>query len=59
MLKITNYKGGHGLHQDSFKPQTMAALIKSFCRGGYAHSAKRHAPCTFPPGAGGKKKGSY
>jgi hypothetical protein len=30
---ITTTKGSHGLHQDSFKLQTMAALIKSFCRG--------------------------
>jgi hypothetical protein len=30
--KITT-KGSHGLHQDSFKLQTMTALIKSFCRG--------------------------
>jgi len=26
-------KGSHGLHQDTFKLQTMTALIKSFCRG--------------------------
>jgi len=34
-LQITNKKakGSHGLHQGSFKLQTMTALIKSFCRG--------------------------
>jgi hypothetical protein len=47
--QITNYKlqitngvapptyyckeGSHGLHKDSFKLQTMTALIKSFCWG--------------------------
>jgi len=30
---IINLKGSHGLHQSSFKLQTMTALIKSFCRG--------------------------
>jgi hypothetical protein len=28
-----NSEGSHGLHQGSFKLQTMTALIKSFCRG--------------------------
>ena len=41
-LQNTNYKiqiinkknkGSHGLHQESFKLQTMTALIKSFCGG--------------------------
>ena len=31
--KVQNLKGSHGLHQDSFKLQTMTALIKSFCGG--------------------------
>jgi hypothetical protein len=30
---IINPKGNHGLHQDTFKLQTMIALIKSFCGG--------------------------
>jgi len=30
---ITTTKGSHGLHKDSFKLQTMTALIKSFCGG--------------------------
>jgi hypothetical protein len=30
-LQITNPKGSHGLHQGSFRLQTMTALIKSFC----------------------------
>jgi hypothetical protein len=43
LLGITNYsvrnytqkiKGSHGLHRDTFKLQTMTALIKSFCGGG-------------------------
>jgi hypothetical protein len=64
-----NHKGSHGLHQDSFKLQTMTALIKSFCGGvcakRNAQGAKRiirlalcttrHAPCAFPLAAGGKK----
>jgi hypothetical protein len=34
MSEITKKtKDSHGLHQDSFKLQTMTALIKSFCRG--------------------------
>jgi hypothetical protein len=34
MSEITKKtKGSHGLHQGSFKLQTMTALIKSFCRG--------------------------
>jgi hypothetical protein len=42
--KITT-KGSHGLHQDTFKLQTMTALIKSFCGGGMrkAQSAGRKA----------------
>jgi hypothetical protein len=31
---VQNLKGSHGLHQDTFTLQTMAALIKSFCGGG-------------------------
>jgi len=30
---IATTEGSHGLHQDSFKLQTMTALIKSFCGG--------------------------
>jgi hypothetical protein len=33
ILLIINPKGSHGLHQDTFTLQTMAALIKSFCGG--------------------------
>ena len=35
MPKITykKTKASHGLHQNSFKLQTMTGLIKSFCRG--------------------------
>jgi hypothetical protein len=38
-------KGSHGLPKDSFKLQTMTALIKSFCRGvqGNSQSAERRA----------------
>jgi hypothetical protein len=28
-----NTKGSHGLHKDTFRLQTMTALIKSFCGG--------------------------
>jgi len=31
--QLKNYKGSHGLHKDSFRLQTMTALIKSFCGG--------------------------
>ena len=31
--ELTRNKGSHGLHIDSFKLQTMTALIKSFCGG--------------------------
>jgi hypothetical protein len=58
--QITNYnvrnykqktKGSHGLHQDSFKLQTMTALIKSFCGGGQGGQFFQKAP---PLAAGGK-----
>jgi hypothetical protein len=31
--QLKNSKGGHGLHRNSSRLQTMTALIKSFCRG--------------------------
>ncbi len=48
--KITT-KGGHGLHEGSFKLQTMTALIKSFCRGVQGGQFFQKAP---PLAAGGK-----
>ncbi len=41
--KITT-KGGHGLHKDSFKLQTMTALVKSFCRGSRGAVFSKRAP---------------
>jgi hypothetical protein len=46
-------KGSHGLHQDSFKLQTMTALIKSFCRGVQGGQFFQKAP---PLAAGGRTK---
>jgi hypothetical protein len=56
MSKITNKKtkGSHGLHQDSFKLQTMTALIKSFCGGPGGGFFKKS-----PLAAGGKEKRRY
>ena len=48
--KITT-KGSHGLLHDSFKLQTMTALIKSFCRGVQGGQFFQKAP---PLAAGGK-----
>ena len=57
--QITNYnvlnykqktKGSHGLHQGSFKLQTMTALIKSFCGGVQGGQFFQKAP---PLAAGG------
>jgi hypothetical protein len=50
-LKNTNPKGSHGLHQDSFKLQTMTALIKSFCGGPGGGFFKKS-----PLAAGGKRE---
>ncbi len=41
---ITKAKGSHGLHQDSFKLQTMTALIKSFYRGSRGAVFSKRAP---------------
>ena len=41
---ITTTKGSHGLHQDSFKLQTMTALIKSFYRGSRGAVFSKKAP---------------
>jgi hypothetical protein len=52
-LQNTNYnvrnykqktKGSHGLHQGSLKPQTMTALIKSFCGGSRGAVFSKRAP---------------
>jgi hypothetical protein len=51
-LQNTN-KGSHGLHRDSFKLQTMTALIKSFCGGVQGGQFFQKAP---PLAAGGKKR---
>ena len=49
---ITTTKGSHGLHQGSFKLQTMTALIKSFCGGVQGGQFFQKAS---PLAAGGKK----
>ena len=46
-----NTKGSHGLHQDTFTLQTMAALIKSFCGGAQGGHFFQKAP---PLAAGGQ-----
>jgi hypothetical protein len=60
LLGIPNYnvrnykqktKGSHGLHQGSFKLQTMTALIKSFCGGVQGGQFFQKAP---PLAAGGQ-----
>jgi hypothetical protein len=60
MSKITNRKteGSHGLPKDSFRLQTMTALIKSFCGGVQGGQFFQKAP---PLTAGGRRKlnGSY
>ena len=48
--ELTRNKGSHGLHKDSFKLQTMTALIKSFCRGVQGGCFFQKAP---PLAAGG------
>jgi hypothetical protein len=54
---VRNYKqktkGSHGLHQGSFKLQTMTALIKSFCGGVQGGQFFQKAP---PLAAGGTKE---
>jgi hypothetical protein len=50
--KITT-KGSHSLHQDTFKLQTMTALIKSFCRG---VQGGRFFQKESPLAAGGKEE---
>ncbi|MGD2089583.1 MAG: hypothetical protein PVH61_25635 [Candidatus Aminicenantes bacterium] len=52
IIKSMNQKGSHGLHQDTFKLQTMTALIKSFCGGVQGGQFFQKAP---PLAAGGKK----
>jgi hypothetical protein len=47
--KLQKDKGSHGLHQGSFKLQTMTALIKSFCGGPGGSFFKKR-----PLAAGGK-----
>ena len=49
---IQKYKSSHGLHQDTFKLQTMTAIIKSFYRGVQGGQFFQKAP---PLAAGGKK----
>jgi hypothetical protein len=49
---ITTTKGSHGLHQGSFKPQSMTALIKSFCGG---VQGGRFFQKELPLAAGGRK----
>jgi hypothetical protein len=49
-LQNKNSKGSHGLHQGSFKLQTMTALIKSFCGGSRGAVFSKRAPLA----AGGK-----
>ena len=49
--KITT-KGSRGLHQDTFKLQTMTALIKSFCGGSRGAVFSKRAPLA----AGGKEE---
>jgi hypothetical protein len=51
ILLIINFKGSHGLHQGSFKLQTMTALIKSFCGGSRGAVFSKRAPLA----AGGRK----
>jgi hypothetical protein len=52
MSEITKKnKGSHGLHQDSFKLQTVTALIKSFCGGSRGAVFSKRAPLA----AGGRK----
>jgi len=60
-LQNTNYnvqnykqktKGSHGLHQDTFKLQTMTALIKSFCGGSRGAVFSKRAPLA----AGGRNE---
>ena len=41
---ITTTEGSHGLHQGSFKLQTMTALIKSFCRGSRGRFSRKEPP---------------
>jgi hypothetical protein len=52
---IKTTKGSHGLHQDSFRLQTMTALIKSFCGGvQMLHGGsffKKRPPWHWPPEA--------
>jgi hypothetical protein len=47
---VQNSKGSHVLHKDSFKLQTMTALIKSFCGGVQGGQFFQKAP---PLAAGG------
>jgi hypothetical protein len=63
-LQISNYKGSHGLPQDSFKLQTMTALIKSFCGGSRGAVFSKRAPLVilllvFCMGAWGETKTGF
>jgi len=49
---IKNPEGSHGLHQDSFKLQTLTALIKSFCGESRGAVFSKRAPLA----AGGKNE---
>ncbi|MGD2089088.1 MAG: hypothetical protein PVH61_23115 [Candidatus Aminicenantes bacterium] len=51
---VKKIKGSHGLHQGTFKLQTMTALIKSFCRGVQGGQFFQKAP---PLAAGGRING--
>jgi len=48
---VKKIKGSHGLHQGTFKLQTMTALIKSFCRGVQGGQFFQKAPPPWPPEA--------
>ncbi|MGD2088375.1 MAG: hypothetical protein PVH61_19510 [Candidatus Aminicenantes bacterium] len=48
---IKKYKGSRGLHQGTFKLQTMTAIIKSFCGGSRGAVFSKRVPLA----AGGKK----
>jgi hypothetical protein len=44
IIKSIKPKGSHGLPKDSFKLQTMTALIKSFCGGSRGAVFSKRAP---------------
>jgi hypothetical protein len=53
-IKNKKSKGSHGLHQDSFRLQTMTALIKSFCRGSRGAVFSKSAPLAVGDKQGGE-----